>query len=47
MRLDQLTDEVLDTFDGISYAVAPDGRISAIGPGNWHRFAETIPQARP
>ncbi len=42
MRLDQLTDEVLDAFDGICYAMAPDGRISAIGPGNWDRFAETI-----
>ncbi|WP_405236262.1 hypothetical protein [Lentisalinibacter orientalis] len=41
MLLNHLTDEVLDAFDGICYTVEPDGRIAAIGPGNWNRFAET------
>ncbi|HKK22509.1 MAG TPA: hypothetical protein VJ947_02395 [Pseudohaliea sp.] len=41
MLLNQLTDELLDAFDGICYTVEPDGRIAAIGPGNWDRFART------
>lgn len=41
MLLEQLTDDVLDAFDGICYAVSPDGRISGVGPENWNRFAES------
>jgi len=41
MLLNRLTDEVLDAFDGICYTVEPEGRIAAIGPENWDRFAAT------
>jgi len=38
MRPDQLSNDILDVFNGVCYVVAADRTIKSIGPTNWDRF---------